>query len=257
MTASTLRASTTRCAARSPRPAAWRRGGPHIPTRRVPGAQDKAKRSDESTLEMLWRASPSLGANAQVFTGVLYYHYGPPPGFCWDQSCADDPMRDDERLEEYNVQQRVDDFVKVVTAQADHYRGGHVMLTMGSDFQYENANKWYKNLDKLIHYVNKDGRLNAFYSTPSLYTEAKHAANLTWSVKEDDFFPCTPGEGEAAPPALTLPPHTHPTLRRRRLPALLLDGLLHQPGCAEAIREAAVGVSERRAPGAGGSRWPV
>ncbi len=25
---------------------------------------------------------------------------------------------------------------------------------MGSDFQYENANKWYKNLDKLIKYVN-------------------------------------------------------------------------------------------------------
>lgn len=139
---------------------------------------------------MLWRASPSLGPNAQVFTGVLYYHYGPPPGFCWDQSCSDDPMRDDERLEEYNVQSRVDDFVKVVMDQAGHYRGGHVMLTMGSDFQYENANKWYKNLDKLIHYVNKDGRLNAFYSTPSLYTEAKHAANLTWSVKEDDFFPC-------------------------------------------------------------------
>ena len=29
------------------------------------------------------------------------------------------------------------------------------MLTMGSDFQYENANLWYKNLEKLIHYVNK------------------------------------------------------------------------------------------------------
>jgi lysosomal alpha-mannosidase len=28
------------------------------------------------------------------------------------------------------------------------------MMTMGSDFQYENANKWYKNLDKLIKYVN-------------------------------------------------------------------------------------------------------
>jgi len=28
------------------------------------------------------------------------------------------------------------------------------MMTMGSDFQYSNANMWYKNLDKLIKYVN-------------------------------------------------------------------------------------------------------
>ena len=28
-----------------------------------------------------------------------------------------------------------------------------------------------------------------FYSTPSRYTDAVHKANLTWSVKLDDFFP--------------------------------------------------------------------
>jgi lysosomal alpha-mannosidase len=27
-------------------------------------------------------------------------------------------------------------------------------MTMGSDFQYENANEWFKNLDKLMKYVN-------------------------------------------------------------------------------------------------------
>lgn len=27
-------------------------------------------------------------------------------------------------------------------------------MTMGSDFQYENANIWFKNLDKLIRLVN-------------------------------------------------------------------------------------------------------
>ncbi len=63
------------------------------------------------------------------------------------------------------------------------------MLTMGSDFNYLNANTWFKNLDKLIHYTNMDGRINAFYSTPTLYTNAKHAANLSWSTKDDDYFP--------------------------------------------------------------------
>ena len=32
-------------------------------------------------------------------------------------------------------------------------------------------------------------RFNAFYSTPTVYTTAKHAANLTWTTKADDFFP--------------------------------------------------------------------
>ena len=60
---------------------------------------------------------------------------------------------------------------------------------MGSDFQYINSNTWYKNLDKLIHYVNQDGRVNVFYSTPTLYTKSVNIANLTWTVKTDDFFP--------------------------------------------------------------------
>lgn len=28
-------------------------------------------------------------------------------------------------------------------------------MTMGSDFQYENANMWFKNMDKLIRLVNE------------------------------------------------------------------------------------------------------
>ena len=39
--------------------------------------------------------------------------------------------------------------------QAAHYKTNHMLMTMGEDFQYENANTWYKNLDKLIEYVNK------------------------------------------------------------------------------------------------------
>ncbi|KAM7276233.1 hypothetical protein ACFE04_018099 [Oxalis oulophora] len=35
----------------------------------------------------------------------------------------------------------------------------------------------------------EDGRANALYSTPSIYTDAKYAANEAWPLKTDDFFP--------------------------------------------------------------------
>ena len=63
------------------------------------------------------------------------------------------------------------------------------MVTMGSDFQYENAREWYQNLDALMEAVNADGRINMFYSTPSLYVEAKNKEGLNFTTKTDDFFP--------------------------------------------------------------------
>ena len=60
---------------------------------------------------------------------------------------------------------------------------------MGSDFQWANADSWYKNLDKLVHYVNKDGRVNVFYSTPEDYFDAKAGSGVQFPTKSDDFFP--------------------------------------------------------------------
>ena len=56
--------------------------------------------------------------------------------------------------------------------------------------RYENANVPFTNLDKIIEYVNRDGRVTTQYSLPSTYIHAKHAENLTWTTKTDDFFPC-------------------------------------------------------------------
>ena len=42
-----------------------------------------------------------------------------------------------------------------VKDQNYYYTTGHVMLTMGSDFQYEDALEDYLNLDKLIKHVNQ------------------------------------------------------------------------------------------------------
>uniref|UniRef100_A0A671T4Q4 Alpha-mannosidase n=1 Tax=Sinocyclocheilus anshuiensis TaxID=1608454 RepID=A0A671T4Q4_9TELE len=151
--------------------------------------QDKARRMKTKEMEMLWRASESLTLPlADLFTGVLPNGYNPPEGFCWDQSCNDAPIRDDPDLEDYNVDEIVQRFLN-----AAFYKTNHIIMTMGSDFQYENANLWYKNMDKLIKYVNalqaKGSKVNVLYSTPSCYLQELNLANLTWPLKTDDFFP--------------------------------------------------------------------
>uniref|UniRef100_A0A3B1J9Z3 Alpha-mannosidase n=1 Tax=Astyanax mexicanus TaxID=7994 RepID=A0A3B1J9Z3_ASTMX len=156
--------------------------------------QDKGRRMKMKEMEMVWRASESLKPpTADLFTGVLPNGYNPPAGFCWDQSCSDDPVQDDPELEDYNVDDLVNKFISISKAQADVYKTNHIIMTMGSDFQYENAIPWYKNMDKLIHYVNarqKNGSaVNVLYSTPSCYLQELNLAKQIWPIKTDDFFP--------------------------------------------------------------------
>jgi hypothetical protein len=158
--------------------------------------QDRELRINQSACEFIWRASEALGVNSQVFTGLTGEYggnYGPPEGFNWDVLQNDEPIQDDENLEDYNVQSRLDDFVRQAMWQADHTRGNHIMMTMGSDFQYESARNWYVNMDKLIHYAKQDGRINVFYSTPSRYVAEKKKESLSWPLKTDDFFPYADG----------------------------------------------------------------
>jgi hypothetical protein len=43
--------------------------------------------------------------------------------------------------------------------------------------------QWFKNLDKLIHYANLDGRVNAFYSTPMIFTQSLFDSNYSFPLK--------------------------------------------------------------------------
>jgi len=159
--------------------------------------QDLAIRRKAKTCEFVWRASPSLGPAAQVFSGLTGEcggNYGPPPGFNWDIFSSDEPVQDDVRVHDYNVQSRVDDFVAAAQQLSNVTRGEHVMFTMGSDFQYQAAENWFVNLDKIIHYANLDGRVSAFYSTPAAYVAAKaKEKSVSWPLKTDDFFPYADG----------------------------------------------------------------
>ena len=150
---------------------------------------DKNNRLQTKRMEELWKAG-----NADLFFGAFYGFYGPPSGFCFDGvDCTDTPIKDDKDLEDYNVDERIDDFLGYVEQHAAHYKTNHIIVPMGSDFQYMMANKWYTNLDKLIKYANerqvKGSKINLLYSTPMCYTKSLNDAKVTWTTKSDDFFP--------------------------------------------------------------------
>lgn len=48
--------------------------------------------------------------------------------------------------------EQIDAFLNYTQQQAGAYATDHIMVTMGSDFTYQDANVWYKNMDKLIKY---------------------------------------------------------------------------------------------------------
>ncbi|XP_036278768.1 lysosomal alpha-mannosidase isoform X2 [Pipistrellus kuhlii] len=160
--------------------------------------QDKLVRKAKLEMEQVWRGSASLKPPAaDLFTGVLPNMYNPPDNLCWDVLCADKPIVDDRRSPEYNAENLVAYFLKLAKDQSQFYRTNHTVMTMGSDFQYENADMWFKNLDKLIQLVNAQqangSRVNVLYSTPACYLWELNKAKLTWSVKQDDFFPYADG----------------------------------------------------------------
>lgn len=48
---------------------------------------DHILRMNESRLQMVWQPSESLGASADLFTGIFVNHYTQPHGFCYDTRC--------------------------------------------------------------------------------------------------------------------------------------------------------------------------
>ncbi|XP_012222573.1 lysosomal alpha-mannosidase isoform X2 [Linepithema humile] len=153
--------------------------------------QDKAQRLRDQTMEFIWKSSPSLGKRANLFTAAMYNTYSPPPGFCFDVLCADEPMIDDPDSPDYNIDKRIDDFLLYAVVQSNYYRTNHIILTMGGDFTYQDAEMYFMNLDKLIRYTNQrnGSTVNVIYSTPSCYLKALNDKNFQWPSKSDDFFP--------------------------------------------------------------------
>jgi hypothetical protein len=158
--------------------------------------QDKAVRLDKKAMEMIWRPNQYTGdKSVNIFTQVNYYHYSPPPGFCFDDVCRDEPIMDDPTLESYNLDVKSDTFANYFKSMGNHFRTTNLMHTLGEDFHYSNSRMWFKNVDKLIKYINNrpEYGLKIIYSTPGEYIQAIQKEKATYPVKTDDFFPYSDG----------------------------------------------------------------
>jgi alpha-mannosidase len=105
-------------------------------------------------------------------------------------------VQDDPTIQGYNVDEWVDKIVEAATHQSSQTKTNHQMWMLGNDFTFQSASRWFGNYDKLIHYVNLDGRIRIFYSTPSNYVKAKHFYGSEWEVRTSDLFPLADGPHE-------------------------------------------------------------
>ncbi len=65
---------------------------------------DHKIRISKNTLELLWQPSPSLGRDADLFTGILYNGYRQPDGLCFDTVCKDEFIQVARLRFEVNIQ---------------------------------------------------------------------------------------------------------------------------------------------------------
>ena len=90
------------------------------------------------------------GTKWDLFTGVLSNLYQAPIGYCFDILCGDEPIVDDENSPEFNAERRSRIFVSHLISNSYQVKTKNVLVTMGGDFNYQDAQYYFKNLDKLI-----------------------------------------------------------------------------------------------------------
>mmetsp|Transcript_5906 Transcript_5906/g.5147 ORF Transcript_5906/g.5147 Transcript_5906/m.5147 type:complete len:150 (+) Transcript_5906:844-1293(+) len=99
---------------------------------------------------------------------------------------------DDPRLEGYNLDVKGDQFAAWFRTMSNSYNSDVLLHTAGEDFNYQDANVNFKNMKKIMDYVNNNqGKYNMHidYSTPDKYVDEINGLGKTYPFKYDDFFP--------------------------------------------------------------------
>ncbi|CAG5929173.1 unnamed protein product [Menidia menidia] len=169
--------------------------------------KDRMQKSKK--LQFVWRGSPSLKGDQEMFTHTMdQFSYCTPShlpfsnssGFYWNGvALFPDPPTDGVYpnmslpVTTETVHAYAKTMVENIKQRAAWFRTNHVLWPWGCDKQFYNASVQFGNMDPLMEYINRNSEefgVSVRYATLSQYFQAVHQANRTWDVRgSEDFLP--------------------------------------------------------------------
>ncbi|CAD8185155.1 unnamed protein product [Paramecium octaurelia] len=146
--------------------------------------EDRLKREKNKELEFVIHPDQENS----IFTHVNYYgYYSSPRGFDFDIS---NPKRNYVSIQ--NVEQKSEGLDQYFKEQYQSYRGKIQAHTLGMDFEWSNASRYFEQMDLVINWINNNTeKYNMIieYGTPKQYIQALNQQNISYPFQEEDFFP--------------------------------------------------------------------
>jgi len=143
-------------------------------------------------MEFIWRGSPAVGTDSEIFTHVLHTHYSAPQSaLCFAARVAYlagarpryrgfDFEANGGMVTDQNVRQRAAQLASMLRVsrfllhclgcytkylvglaqdRSKHYRTPNLLVTFGDDFKFRNARHQFTNMERLIATINADTSL--------------------------------------------------------------------------------------------------
>uniref|UniRef100_A0A3P8P858 Alpha-mannosidase n=1 Tax=Astatotilapia calliptera TaxID=8154 RepID=A0A3P8P858_ASTCA len=160
-------------------------------------------------LQFVWRGSPSLKSQQEIFTHTMdqfsyctpsYLPFSNRSGFYWNGvALFPDPPKDgiypnmSLPVTKETVHAYAKTMVENIKQRAAWFRTHHVLWPWGCDKQFYNSSVQFNNMDPLMKYINQNSKefgVTVQYATLSEYFQAIYQSNLTWEVRgSEDFLP--------------------------------------------------------------------
>ena len=127
-------------------------------------------------MTFLWRPDrTNFGKQHQILTYVWQEDYCYPPGFTVGENLvSEDPFVTDKSLSTFNANEKMTQFINFIQNDTHYRKGQDILIPMGCDFAFQNAQEEFAQVESIINYINQNNKANIVLklSTPSMYVEA-------------------------------------------------------------------------------------